>query len=120
MKRFIKFGTVGIFNTLITICSFILFLNIGIHYIVANGLSYGLGVLNSYYWNRNWVFGSNSKHLSLISKFIVVNLVTLCFNTGILFIFVNHFHLHPILSNIVAVGMGLVINFLLNYKWTFK
>ncbi len=61
MEKFLKFGLVGIFNTLITIISYIILVKFGMNYLVANIISYLIGVANSYYWNKNWVFQSNSK-----------------------------------------------------------
>ena len=56
MKKFMKFGLIGILNTLITIGSYMLFVYLGMNYIIANVIGYGIGVINSYYWNKNWVF----------------------------------------------------------------
>lgn len=120
MGKILKFGTVGIFNTLITIVSYTLLYELGVQYLVANIIAYFLGVLNSYYWNKNWVFQSTSKHRKLFSKFIVVNLITLMFNTGSLYIFVDYLRFHPVIGQIISIGIGMVINFILNKKWTFS
>ncbi|CAN7188056.1 GtrA family protein [Rossellomorea sp. LjRoot5] len=120
MKMFLKFGTVGFFNTLITLGSYTLFVYIGINYLVANVLGYLLGVLNSYYWNKNWVFQDRTGKAGVFVKFFAVNLLTLGFNTLALFILVHQLGLHPVLANVFAVGCGLGLNYILNYKWTFN
>ncbi|MGM0753181.1 MAG: GtrA family protein [Bacillota bacterium] len=119
MKRFLKFGTVGVFNTLITLGSYTLFIYIGIHYLLANVLGYVLGVLNSYYWNKRWVFEARDTKADVFVKFASVNVFTLAFNTLILYLLVQYAGFHPVAANIVAIGSGMVVNYLLNAKWTF-
>ena len=53
MEKLLKFGLVGIFNTLITIISFWILLKFGMNYLIANTIAYLIGVANSYYWNKN-------------------------------------------------------------------
>ncbi|TYS69788.1 GtrA family protein [Sutcliffiella horikoshii] len=119
MKRLLKFGTVGVFNTLITFASFTILYYLGLNYLVANVIGYCLGVLNSYYWNKRWVFQDNRKRASIFYKFIAVNVLTLGVQTLFLFLLVNKLGLQPVLANLVAIGASLFINYFLNAKWTF-
>ncbi|WP_404429493.1 GtrA family protein [Sutcliffiella horikoshii] len=120
MKRFLKFGTVGVFNTLITFASFTFFFFIGINYLAANVMGYILGMLNSYYWNKKWVFQDKRKKASIFYKFVVVNMVTLGIHTFLLFLLVDYAGLQPIFANLFATGAGLAINYFINSKWTFR
>ncbi len=120
MKKFMKFGLIGILNTLLTIGSYMLFVYLGMNYIIANVIGYGIGVINSYYWNKNWVFQVSSNQRSIFVKFVVVNLITLVINTLALYILANYLDIHPYLAQIFATGFGLLINFFLNKKWTFE
>ncbi|KMJ59091.1 sugar translocase [Bacillus sp. LL01] len=119
MKRFLKFGTVGVFNTLITFFSFTVFYYIGINYLLAHVMGYGLGVLNSYYWNKRWVFKDERKKTAIFYKFVAVNLVTLGIHTGLLFLLVNNAGLQPVGANLMATAASLFINYFLNSRWTF-
>ncbi|MDR4427381.1 GtrA family protein, partial [Bacillus anthracis] len=49
MEKLLKFGLVGIFNTLIPIISFWILLKFGMNYLIANTIAYLIGVANSYY-----------------------------------------------------------------------
>lgn len=64
-----KYGVIGVMNTLITVVSFYL-LNTwaGVPYGAANIIGYVLGVINSFIWNRQWVFknGKNIKREALL------------------------------------------------------
>lgn len=119
MKKFLKFGTVGIFNTLITIGFFALLVHLGMNYIAANITAYLIGMINSFFWNKNWVFQVQSGHASLFIKFVLVNLITLGFNTLCLYMLVNNLQFHSSIAQIISTGFGLIINFGLNKKWTF-
>ncbi len=120
MKRFLKFGTVGVFNTLITFVSFSMLVTIGLNYLIANIISYGLGVLNSYYWNKNWVFNSIEETKRVLWKFIVVNVITLLVNTVTLYILVDYLKFYPIIGQLFSICIGMVMNYFFNKTWTFN
>jgi putative flippase GtrA len=120
MKRFIKFGLIGVINTAITIISYSFFVYImDINYILANIIAYMLGMINSFIWNKNWVFRVKESDLSIYLRFLIVNLAMLGFNTLGLFILVNTFQLNKLISQIAVVGLGMVINFFLTKTWAF-
>ena len=60
--QLLKYGVIGISNTLITLVTFYL-LNtwLGAPYGVANVVGYVLGIINSFVWNRSWVFDAKGK-----------------------------------------------------------
>jgi putative flippase GtrA len=120
MIKFLKFGAVGILNTLITIVSYMAFIYFGMDYLIANIIAYSLGVINSFYWNNKWVFQSRTRSSKVFMKFIVVNMITLGLTTLILFQLVEGASVHSIYAQILATGFGLVINFTLNKSWTFN
>ncbi|WHY76912.1 GtrA family protein [Neobacillus sp. WH10] len=124
MTKFLKFGAVGMLNTLITIGSFSLFLYFSVNYLTANITAYIIGMINSFIWNKNWVFQAKAKAKakasSLIIKFIIVNLITLGINTLLLYGMVQYFNCHTSVAQLISTGIGLVINYVLNNKWTFS
>ncbi len=55
--QLLKYGVIGVMNTLITLVTFyILNTKLGWPYGVANVIGYVLGVINSFLWNSKWVF----------------------------------------------------------------
>lgn len=120
MVQFLKFGAVGFLNTLITIGTYSVLMYFDVNYLIANVFGYALGVLNSYYWNKKWVFKADHSQKSMFTKFVVVNLITLGFNTLILYLLVQNMDINPLLSQIAATGAGLLFNYILNKKWTFN
>lgn len=61
VRQFIRFIIVGIINSLITLITIFLCKGvIGINAWVSNGIGYVAGLINSFIWNREWVFRSKS------------------------------------------------------------
>ncbi|HHY0837712.1 TPA: GtrA family protein [Bacillus thuringiensis] len=120
MKKFLKFSLIGILNTFITIISYIALVKVGINYLTANCFAYLIGVINSYYWNKNWVFEFKNKEISLFLKFLIVNIIVLTFNTINLFILVDKFFINKFISQLVSISVGMIMNFFLNKLWTFN
>lgn len=121
MKQLIKFGIVGVFNTLITFAVYnILARGFGISIHIANAIGYIAGVVNSYIFNKNWVFGAKGqKDINLILKFAVVNVISYVFNAGILVV-ASNFILNKTLVQIPGTIVGMGVNFVLNKVWTFE
>ncbi len=58
-KQAVKYGAVGVLNTVITAVVYYLLRKIDFSVDGANLISYEAGFLNSYIWNRLWVFQSH-------------------------------------------------------------
>ncbi len=72
LRRFIKYCVVGVMNTLITLGSiFICKSLLGVDPYVSNAIGYALGLLNSFLWNKNWVFRSKGKYTPEAIKFLL-------------------------------------------------
>lgn len=54
--QFIKFGLVGVSNTVVNYLVYIFFVFIGVHYVIANILGFLISVLNAFYWGNRYVF----------------------------------------------------------------
>ena len=116
----IKFGIIGISNTLINWIIFFLLNLVEVNYILANIIAYSLATINSYIWNSKWVFKYNNEKLVSSLKFIIVNLVGLILNTIILFILVDMFNINKIISLVMATGVVMILNYISNRLWVFK
>lgn len=54
--QFIKFGLVGVSNTLVNYIVYVIFVAFGVHYVIANALGFIISVLNAYFWGSRFVF----------------------------------------------------------------
>ena len=89
-----KFAEAGMMNTVLDfgVLNLLLFLtgkNLGVWVLLFNTTSFGLAVVNSYFWSKNWTFeGSSTKNnISQFIQFVLVTLVGLILNDGIVSIF---------------------------------
>lgn len=119
--RFIKFGLVGVLNTIINWVLFILLNSIGVYYIISNIIAYSISTLNSYLWNSKWVFKYNGDNINQTTfKFITLNIIGLVLNTIILFLLVDIIKLPKIISLIITTGIVMILNYFINKLWVFK
>ena len=68
--QFVKYGMVGVINTLITLAVIYLCKSImGMNPMVANAIGYIAGLINSFVWNKKWVFKSDNGYVREAAKF---------------------------------------------------
>ena len=119
--RFVKFGMVGVLNTLVNWSIFFILETCGVYYILANIISYSLSTIHSYLWNTLWVFKYKDKaSTDNTFKFIVLNIIGLCLNTGILYVLVDFFNLNKLFALIITTAIVMIINYAVNKVWVFK
>ena len=113
----LKFLAVGVLNTLIDAGMYLaLTHHLGLAALpaLAKALSYSIGVLNSYVWNRSWTFGSQANIRATLLPFAVSSLVALAINTGVMHLCLEVLHALPaneIISLALATATTLVWNF---------
>ena len=114
IKQFIKFGLVGISNTLISLGMYYLLYFLGVNYLIANTVGFVVSVLNSYYWNNKYVFKKTQKgHLKPLIK-------TFLLSTVLLFVMVQYFSVSEVVAPVVTLVITIPLNFLMNKFWAFK
>jgi putative flippase GtrA len=63
LLQFVKYACVGVLNTLVTfIVIFICKSLLGVNPLVSNAIGYVCGLINSFLWNKNWVFKSSGEY----------------------------------------------------------
>ena len=112
--KVIRFGVVGVANTLLDLVLFsALVQGAGMAVAPANILSYGTGILNSFVLNRAWTFNDRSKGSALwrsLLLFVGVNLFGLAFSTLLVSLFSTV--MHEILAKVLSVPLVFAWNFL--------
>jgi len=56
LMRFVRFGAVGVSNTVITLVAYELLTRVGVADTAASALGFALGAANGYLLNRSWTF----------------------------------------------------------------
>jgi len=120
--QLLRFGIVGVMNTLVDFCVYQLLVWLGLHYALAQCLSYGCGLLNSYLFNSRWTFRQEKKYSKkAFFRFILVNLCSLALSLVLLRLC---YEVLGIESNIIAKGIVTVfvmfVNFIANKLFVFK
>lgn len=119
--QFIKFGIVGIFNTLITAITIWVFLMI-FHFsdYLSNIIGYILGLANSFIWNRKWTFANSLSIKETLLKFIVTFVVSYLLQLGNLYLLLHFTHIDSYVCQLLSIVFYTLINFSLNKYYTFK
>lgn len=131
--QFMKFGIVGISNTVISYVlyavSLLGFQKFGIFakfdYLVAQVIAFVLSVLWSFYWNNKVVFvlkegEKRSLWHSLIRVYISYSFTGLFLNSILLILWVKIFHISEFIAPIINLLISVPVNFLINKFWAFQ
>ncbi len=120
-KQFIKFGLVGVSNTLISLVIYYILVYFNVNYIVANTIGFIVSVLNSYYWNNKYVFDKTERGTvkPLIKVFMSYG-STFLLGTFLLFLMVQVIGISELIAPLINLVITIPINFLLNKFWAFK
>lgn len=120
--QFSKFAIVGVSNTLISLAVFYLLYNLFfVGYTAANLLSYIAGVINSFVWNKLWVFRAKEGNvLREAILFLFVFAVSYGVQYGVLHLLVEYYGINPNWAQLPAMVVYTVVNYVLNRVLTFK
>jgi putative flippase GtrA len=124
IRQAVKFLSVGILNTLLDwaiyfgLTHWVSFF--ADQQVFAKGISYSIGVLNSFYWNKTWTFRSQSSSWRALLLFILSNLIGLVINSGALHICLNVLALPEVAALVLATGSSLLWNFAISKFVVFK
>jgi len=111
-KSFIKFIIVGIFNTFLTYCLYIVLLYI-LSYKIAYTMSYLLGIWISYFLNSFFVFKANINFKKFL-KYPIVYIVQYILNIIFLYIFVELLNINDKIAPIILIVISIPVTFTLS------
>lgn len=118
--QFVKFGIVGLSNTVIALITYYLFLYLGCHYLLANVIAWLVSVFNAYYWNHRYVFQSDTHWFRVLVKTYLSYGVSFLFGTVLLVTFVELLGISDKIAPLLTLIITIPTNFLMNKFWAFK
>jgi len=119
--QFVKFGIVGVSNTLLTFLVYTLLLKVfGVWYLAASAIGFVVGATNGFVLNRKWTFREHVGDALTPVRWAIVQGCGLALNEGLLFLFVNEAHLDKLLGQAFATAFVTVSTFFANRAWTFR
>lgn len=131
--EFIKFGLVGVSNTIVSYLLYAVTLQVLIKlnifpafdYIIANIVSFLLSVLWSFYWNNKYVFKlkdgeERSIWRALLKTYVSYGVTGIVLNNILLFLWVDTLGIHKMAAPIINLVINIPINFFMNKLWAFS
>lgn len=133
IKQFIKFGIVGVSNTIISYAiytaSLLLFRKIQIlpntDYFVAQIIAFLLSVLWSFFWNNKLVFVKEEGQeriwwKALFKTYVSYSFTGLFLNSILIVLWVQVLQISEFVAPIINLLISVPVNFLINKFWAFK
>lgn len=121
LLQFVKFGIVGVSNTLIAFAVYTLLLKVfGVWYVAASGIGFALGAVNGFLWNRAWTFKGHVGDALTPVRWFVVQGCGLLLDLGLVYALVDGAHLDKLVGQALTTLVVTVITFFVNRAWTFK
>ena len=124
LEEFIKFGMVGGSGV---------FVNMGLLYVltrflairleIASPIAIWVSILTNFFLNNLWTFRKRETHIPFWSRLLRYHLVSGLagiVNYLILLLLVNLMGMHDLLSNLIGIAVGTMINYSLNSFWTWR
>ena len=119
--QFVKFGIVGVSNTLLTLVVYTLLLKVfGVWYLAASAIGFAVGATNGFLLNRRWTFREHVGDPLTPVRWAIVQGCGLAVNEGLLYLFVGGARLDKLLAQAFATAVVTVLTFLANRAWTFR
>lgn len=121
LKQAIRYGVVGVSNTLITaVVIWVMMKMAGCSDVLSNITGYAAGVLNSFVLNKKWTFKSTIGWTRGAVRFGVVFGICYLMQLGLLLYLNKHLTIDSYYNQLLAMAFYTVINFVMNKYYTFK
>ena len=121
LAQTIKYGIVGIINTLLTLAVIWLMRNVfHTSLVVANATGYVLGFINSFLLNRSWTFKSFHNWKKQFIKFLLVFGICYLIQLGAVLLLEKYTCLKETYNILIGMVVYTALNFLFNKYFTFK
>lgn len=124
--QFVKFGIVGLSNTLISLAVYeLLVQGFGCHYLLANAIGLLISVINAYYWNNRCVFGDGQRkpfaqHVRMYLRSLTAYGGAFVLDSLLLVLWVEGIGLSEAIAPVLNLCITIPLNFLVNKYWTFR
>ena len=114
IKQILKFGIVGIIAFIIDyVLLYVLTEYIGIYYLISSIISFTVSVIFNYIFSIKWVFDVKKKQgTKEFIIFVVLSAIGLLINSVIMYLMVDIFNIHYMVSKLVSTFIVMIYNFI--------
>jgi putative flippase GtrA len=121
VAQFVKFGIVGVSNTLIFFALYTLLWKVfGVWYVAASGIGFAVGAVNGFLWNRAWTFRGHVGDALTPVRWFVVQTSGLLVDLGLVYLLVDGAGLGKLSGQALTTLIVTVLTFFANRAWTFR
>ncbi len=93
---------------------------LGLHYLPAAVIAFGVAVTNNFLWNRHWTFDAKHGHAGFqAARFFAISTLALGINLIALEVLIQAFEVDELPAQAIAVAFAMPFNFIGNKIWTF-
>lgn len=118
--QLIKFGIVGISNTLVALVVYYALVWLNCNYLVANFWAWIISVYNAFFWNNRYVLKNNARWWIALSKTYISYGVSFLLGMCLLYLLVEYAGCSELVAPVITLLVTILMNFILNKFWTFK
>jgi dolichol-phosphate mannosyltransferase len=125
--RFFKFAVVGGSGVLVNMgVLFVLTEWIGLYYLISSLVAIELSIISNFILNDFWTWGDRKDFtgsgffIRMIKYNISAGTAAFTGNYFTLILLTELFGLYYILSNLIGIAVGVIINYSLNDRWTYR
>ena len=130
LVQFIKFGMIGVTNTVISYVLNVLVLlalkplNVSWDFIAGNMVAFILSVLWSFYWNNRFVFTvQEGQHRSiwrsLLKTYVAYGFTGIILNNILSWLWINVLDISKFIAPLINLIISVPVNFIINKMWAF-
>jgi putative flippase GtrA len=116
----VRFLFVGALNTFVGYGVYALLIYLRVHYFLAQLVSSGLAITNSYLWNKYFTFKSPEKSLGEVLRFLSVYAVVYLMNMLALYVLIDRYKVSPYIAGAVTLFLTTLISYFGHDKFSFK
>lgn len=131
LVQFIKFGVIGVSNTLVSYVLNVLVLlilrpyRLSWDYVAGNVVAFVLSVLWSFYWNHRFVFtdeGGEKRNLwwTLLKTYLAYGFTGIVLNNLLSYVWINRLGVSKFVAPLINLIISVPLNFIINKFWAFR
>ncbi len=130
LSQFVKFGLIGVTNTLLGYFIYLLVIwllkpyNFAFDYILGSVLGFIISVLWSFYWNNKLVFTEDKAKRNILKSLMKTYLsyasTGLVLSNILLYVFVDLIGISKTIAPFINLLITVPLNFILNKYWAFR
>lgn len=120
-KQFLKFGLVGLSNTLISYLTYAVLVYFSVHYQIANIVAFVISSLSGFLLNRSWVFKAKHSAATMqLVKYYIIYGSSLFISLALSYFWIEILGINKYLPPIINLCITVPYNYVFNKLWAFR